>query len=239
MRSMFKWLPLIFLLTSCATKYIVPGNRFMTPETNGGMFKGQVELQQATANQLTINTANNRVDEGVLYQTVSRTGFMYATSFFDNFDLFWSHVGGGNSLLGAKFQIIGDPKAQKSQGHRLSLSAGFGGNEHETDDSAVEFKLEGSEFGLLYGYRLNEMVLPYLSLFKSKYTFTGKINGGRAELRGLQPRIDTNILALNGGLEFTVKSIVAKVEGSYQQLESTDTKERTQLIFGWTVGYAW
>lgn len=211
----------------------------MTPETNGGMFKGQIELQQANANQLTINTTNGSVDEGVFYQNVVRSGFMYATSFFENFDLFWSHIGGGNSLVGAKFQILGDPKAQKSEGHRLALSAGFGGNEHETDDGAVDFKLEGNEFGLLYGYRLNEMVLPYVALFKSKYTFSGKIVGGPSNLRGLEPRLDTNILALNGGLEFTVKSIVAKLEGSYQQLDTTDTKEQTQLIFGWTIGYAW
>ena len=236
---MLKWLPLLFLLTSCATKYIVPGNRFMTPETNGGMFKGQIELQQASANQLTINTNNNSIENGVFYENVVRSGFMYATSFFDNFDLFWSHVGGGNSLLGVKFQVIGEPKAQKSEGHRLSLSAGFGGNEHETDDGAVDFKLEGNEFGLLYGYRLNEMVLPYVSFFKSKYTFSGTIVGGPSALRGLEPRFDTNILALNGGLEFTVKAIVAKVEASYQQLDTTDTDKRTQFLFGWTVGYAW
>lgn len=236
---MLKWLPLLFFLTSCATKYIIPGNRFMTPETNGGMFKGQIELQQANANQLTINTTNGSVEDGVFYQNVTRTGFMYATSFFDNFDLFWSHVGGGNSLLGVKFQIIGEPKAQNSVGHRLSLSAGFGGNEHETDDGAVDFKLEGNEFGLLYGYRINEMVLPYVSLFKSKYTFSGKIVGGPSSLRGLEPRLDTNILAFNAGFEFTVKAIVAKFEGSYQQLDTTETKKRTQMLFGWTIGYAW
>lgn len=229
----------LFLLTSCATKYLVPGNRFMTPETNGGAFKGQIEFQQATANQLSIDTSDNTVDKGVLYEKVTRTAFMYSNSFFDNFDLYWEHMASANSIIGLKFQVVGDPRESRSEGHKIAIALGFGMNEHETDDSSVEFKLSGREVYALYGYRFNEMILTYASLAHYAYSFQGEIVGGRSELRGLEPKFETGVLNLNGGIELSVGPVLAKFEGTYQQIETSDTKDKEQLIFGWSLGYSW
>lgn len=229
----------LFFLSSCATKYLVPANRFITPETNGGVFKGQVEIQQASATQLTINTTQGSVEDGVLYETLTRTGFMYSNSFFENFDLFWIHIASGNSMLGAKFQILGGSQASKSAGHKIALAAAFGANEHETEDAAVEFKLGGRELMILYGFRINEMLLPYASLAQLHYSFMGEIVGGPASLRGLKPELETSVLAFTGGVEIDVGPVIGKIEGTYQQLTTTDTKKKEQLVFGWALGYSW
>ena len=77
---------------------MLPGNRFLTPETQGEAFRGQIEIQKTTGNEVSIDTRNNSLEEGVLYSEVSRTGFIYSNSIFNQFDLFWSHVAGANSM---------------------------------------------------------------------------------------------------------------------------------------------
>lgn len=236
-----KLLLLLSLLfqVSCATKYIVPGNRFMTPETQGGAFRGQVELQITNANQLAIDTSNGDVENGVLYEDTSRVGFLLSNSFFDSFDLFWSHVGSANSLIGAKIQFWGDPRISGSTGHKMAFALAAGGNEHETDDEAVEFELSGQEFMLLYGYRINSNVLPYANLSYAKYNFEGDIRSSDPLLNGLNPKFETTVLSLSGGVELSYDSFFAKLEGTYQQLETTDTKNKSRMIFGYSFGLNW
>lgn len=229
---------LIFLCTSCATKYLLPGNRFMTPETNGGALKGQVELQQTSATQLALNIPENEV-EGVVYETIARSGFMYSNSFFDSLDLYWSHVASANSLLGGKLQVLGGSKASKAVGHKLALAAGFGANEHESDDGAVEFKLGGNELYLLYGYRFTDIILVYSSLSRALYQFDGIYQGSIPALQGLRPKIKTSITGANGGVELSFGPFVGKLEATYQELSSTDTKKLAQFHYGWTLGYSW
>lgn len=228
---------ILFLFGSCATKYIIPGNRFITPESQGGIFHGQVEIQQTSANQLTIDTRNDSIHDGVLYDQKTRTGFLISDSIFDNFDFIWSHTGSANSLLGGKLQVLGDPRLAKTAGHKMSMVALFGGNEHETDDRSVEFDLAGQEILLIYGYRFTENVLPYLSFSRAAYDFSGKIKKG--PLNGQEPHLRTTSNALNVGVEFAHLAFFAKFETTYQQLTTTDTKGRDKFMFGYSVGYSW
>jgi hypothetical protein len=226
-------------LVSCATKYVVPGNRFITPETQGGAFRGQFEIQITKGQELTIDTSQGSIEEGVLYQEIPRTGFLYSNSFFESLDLIWSHVGSGNSMLGGKLQLIGSSRTANATGHKLALAALIGGNEHETDDESVEFNLGGQEVMLIYGYRINENVLPYAGLSRSTYKFTGIINMPGTSLNGKEPELDTTINALNGGVELSYNAFFAKIEGSYQQITTTDTKDKEGFLVGYSLGFSW
>lgn len=229
----------LYFLASCATKYIVPSNRFITPETQGGALRGQFEFQQTKSNELTINTSNGNVDEGVFYSDVKRAGFLLSSSFFDQFDLFWSHAGGANSMLGGKFQFLGASRSAKGAGHKMSLAAAFGGNEHETDDKSVEFELSGKELLILYGYRFNEHILPYTSFSYATYDFSGKIHSSDPVLNGLEPSLTTTALSLSGGLELAFDVVFAKLEGTYQQLSTKQTKDRSHFSIGYSLGVSW
>ena len=232
------YLMFLFLLSSCATKYILPGNRFVTPETQGGAFNGQFELVQASANQLIINTNEGTVDNGVVYTDVVRSGFLFANSIFEKLDLIWSHTGGANSLVGAKFQPLGGSKLAKAAGHKLSLGFMMGGNKHETGDETIEFELSGSEYFVVYGFRINENVLPYAGLFRSNYNFEGIIHTNNV-LNGLEPNFSSSINTLTGGIELSYEAFVMKFETGYQQISTTDTKERTRYLFGYSLGFNW
>lgn len=229
----------LYLLSGCATKYLVPGNRFITPETQGGAFRGQIELQQASATQATIDTEQGTVTEGVKYSEVDRFGFLFSNSLFDSFDLIWSHTGGSTSMLGGKLQFLGSPRTGNGAGYKLSAAALFGGNEHETDDKSVEFELAGKEVLILYGYRVNQFVLPYSSFSYASYDFSGKIKSKDPVLNGLRPETNTKTMGLSAGLEITLDSFFGKLEATYQQLSTTDTKERSELLLGYSLGFSW
>lgn len=230
-------LAILLFLTSCATKYIVPGNRFITPETQGDAFRGSIEIQQNQSSHLKIDTSDRKVDNGVIYDPVTRTGFMASNSIFDQFDILWTHTGGSNSLIGGKFQFLGESRVAKAAGHKGSLAILFGGNEHESDDENFEFELTGREYLLLYGYRINETILPYMSLSLANYSFNGKITSG--SLKGLEPEYATNSKALNTGFEFSFDAFFAKLEATYQQLETDDTKKKERFVFGYSLGLSW
>ena len=229
----------LFVQVGCATKYMLPTNRFITPESQGGAFRGQIEVQKTTGNELSIDTSNNTVDEGVLYSQVSRTGFLLSNSLFNQFDLFWSHVAGANSMLGGKFQFMGESRTAKSVGHKMSLAAAIGSNEHETDDGVVEFTLGGQEYMLIYGYRFLEEIMAYTSVSQANYIFDGRINSKNAQLDGLRPKFNTRIISFSGGVEASVDPVFAKLEFTYQSLNSEKTKNRTHYITGLSVGVSW
>lgn len=236
MKILYLWI--LLFLSSCATKYLVPGNRFITPESQGQALRGSIELQQTGANLLKINTANGTVDDGVIYEDVTRTGFLFSNSLFNQFDILWSHTGGANSMLGGKFQFFGEPRVAKATGHKASIAVMFGGNEHESDDESIEFELTGREYLALYGYRFSENILPYASLSLASYNFSGTIRTNNA-LNGLEPKFVTESRAVNAGVEFSVDAFFAKIEATYQQLKTDDTKDRERFVIGYSVGLNW
>ena len=230
----------LFLQVSCASKYIIPGNRFVTPESQGGVFRSSFEFQQTSASQLTADVSKGSVDEGVLYSDVKRSGFLFSSSLMEQIDFFWNHTGSANSIFGLKYQFMGAPRTANGTGHKMAFSAGIGGNEYETDGSdSVLYTLSVQEFQLLYGYRLSEFVLLYSNLSYGKYKFNGEIDSRDATLDGLMPIYETKSYALLGGCELTLGSFLAKLEAGYQQLATTDTKDRTGLLFGYSIGISW
>lgn len=238
MKFIILLLPLLFV--SCATKYVIPGNRFITPETQGGALRGQIELQQTGATIATINTNNGTVDDGVFYSESQRTGYLLSNSLFNAFDLVWSHTGSGNSMIGGKLQFVGNSRTEKGTGHKAALAVLFGDNDHETDGSnSVEFEMQGREYLLLYGYRFSPAVFPYLSLSHAAYDFTGKIKSSTPSINGLEPRMETTATGISVGTEFTLDMFFAKVESTYQQLKTSDTNQKTRFMFGYSIGLNW
>jgi hypothetical protein len=236
--KLFDFIILVFL-SGCATKYILPGNRFITPETQGSIFLGQIEYQQAGANQLIIDTSNGTVDAGVLYEDVIRSGFLMSNSLFDSFDFVWSHTGGGNSMLGGKLQFLGGSRSGNAAGHKGSLAILAGGNDYETDDKTIKFNLGGTEYLALYGFRLNPAVLTYSSFSYATYEFKGIINSSDPTLDGLTPGLQSQLFTLSGGLELTYSPFITKLEASYQQLQTSDSKDKSSFIFGYSFGFNW
>lgn len=232
---------LLILQVGCATKYIIPGNRFVTPESQGGAFESSFEFQQTDAQQLTADVSNGTVKDGVLYSPVDRSGFLFQTSFVEQIDFLWNHTGSGNSMFGLKFQVLGASRLAKGTGHKAAIGAAFGGNEHETKGSnSVLFNLQGQEFLFMYGYRFSEFLLLYSNLVHSRYNFEGEISSSDPAIDGLKPSYETKTTALLGGTEITIfERFLAKLEAGYQQLQTTDTKDEMAFLVGYSIGFTW
>jgi hypothetical protein len=230
---------LLFFFVGCATKYIVPTNRFFTPESQGGIFSGQVEYQNTQAHQLAVLVDGGNVDQGVIYSTVARGGYSFSTSFTESLDLVWSHLAGGNSLGGIKVQFLGSSRSSKGAGHKLSGLALLGSNEYETSDKSIVFTLSAQEFVLLYGYRISEIVFPYVSLNRANYNFQGTISSSDPDLNGKQPSYETMAIGINGGVELDWNSFFLKTEASYQMIETNETPNMNSFNYGFSFGAYW
>lgn len=211
----------------------------MTPESEGGAFNSRFEFQLAQGNQLTADLSNGSVEDGVLNQQISRSGYLFSTSFFEQFDFFWSHTGSANSLFGGKFQFLG-PSRKGGAGHKMAITAALGGNEHEIEGSTnVKFELTGQEFQLLYGYRFSEYVLLYTNLSYSTYNFSAIVDSIDIIIDGLEPKYQTNIYAIYAGMEIDLGPFFGKAECGYQQLQTTYTKTEAHFIYGYSFGLSW
>lgn len=230
---------LLGLVSSCATRYILPGNRFMTPETQGEALRGQVEIQQGNANRLSVDTSEGTVTNGVVYHDIQRTSYQASNSLFDPFDIYWAHTSSANGIFGAKFQILGGSRVSKSAGHKLAIAAGIGENKHKNQDKTVNFNLRAQENYLIYGYRFTEMFMLYANASYSKYAFDGKIKSTDPALNNALPSYKTGVLAQSAGLEVSFHPFVSKLELTYQQLETEDTSQRNRFIFGYSLGVVW
>ncbi len=230
---------ILLFLSGCATKYILPGNRFVTPETQGSIFRGQMEFQQTGATQLTIDTSNGTVDDGVLYDKVIRSGFLMSNSLMDIVDFVWSHTGGSASMLGGKIQFVGGSRSQNSAGPKASVAVLAGGNDYETDDKEIKFNLGGTEYLLLYGFRFNPAILTYSSFSYATYDFKGTINSSDPTLDGLRPELQSKLMTLSGGLELTYSPFISKLEASYQKLQTSDSADQSSFLFGYSFGFNW
>lgn len=208
----------------------------MTPETQGGYLKGQVEIQQTTANLVKVKTAYGTVTDGVSYNNSSRTGYLLSASLLEMLDFYWSHTGSANSLLGAKVQLYG--AARGGTGHKVAAAAAFGGNDHEMD-SGTKFNLSAQELSLIYGYRIAPYAMPYANFSHARFSYESKIKAPGSAVNGKEPSYETTVNSLNTGVEFGLGSIVSKLECSYQKLNSDRTKDRTRLVFGYSIGFAW
>lgn len=232
-----KNVPLLFLslfVTSCATRFILPSQRFLSPEVQGGGFKSSIEMHQTTAHHVKLVGDDEGIN-GVQYDELTRTGYQFSTGLFDQFDLVWSHVGSANSLIGGKFQALGGDRS--GSGTKLSFAYLVGGNKHETDNKDVKFTLNAQEFWALYGLRLNPFFMPYASLGYGKYNYKAQIKKGYYQ--GERPRIKTDLYFLMVGGELNFEGFIFKLETGTQLLESSKTKDKWAYRTGFSVGYGW
>lgn len=224
-----------FVISGCASRYLLPGPRLITPEAQGGDFKTSIELSKTTGHLLKLKGGYEYI-EGVAYSDLPRTGYQLSTGLFERFDFIWSHQASANSLVGGKYQMLGSTRGGGT-GSKLALAYLVGGNEHESDAKDIEFKLNAQEFWAIYGYRLNPMFMPYSSLSFGKYNYKAQIK--RGYYQGEKPRIHSDLYSWMIGGELNIEGFFLKLETGFQLLESTKTRDKWASRTGFSAGYSW
>jgi hypothetical protein len=230
---------ILMLLGGCATRYVVPTNRFITPETQGGFFRGQFEVQYTQGQEFIPKLNTGNLKAGADKRRIPRTGLLLSNSFADSFDLIWSHMGGSTSMIGGKVQFLGGSRSSNTTGNKLGLAFLLGGNEHQTPYKTEVRTLNSQEILVLYGYRLDAIFMPYASLSMATYKYQSELSFPSPELFGKTFKSTTAIKGLNIGTEADWQVFFVKLELSYQQMTTSNTSKETVFSYGFSGGLNW
>lgn len=230
---------LLFISSGCATKYVLPGNRFISPESVGGGLKVQAEIQQEAAKLATLDVSGGQTNNRLQYSDQTRMGYFFGISLFEQMDFIWYQAASSVSFIGTRIQLIGGSKTSRTAGHKLSITAAIGGNEHEIDsgDPKIEFDMAGQDFSIIHGYRINEYVMFYDTLSLTNISFDGTLKSKDPLFDGLEVNSSVKMMGVYAGIELSYNQLMAKLECGYQSIEAKHTPNRSGVRIGYAFGY--
>jgi hypothetical protein len=247
----------VTLLTpACATKFYLPGNRFITPESSGGLFKGDVKLSALGVTQVQVSNSMTSTAPDLTPVLIknSSLGLGGQMGLFENFDVYLNGVMGGPGYAGVKVQLLGDPAAT-AKASNFSLSVAGGGAFSNTKLSSSEndvqgesiLKYSGWEAMVLLGYRPSDILLlyggPFQSVVNADVTLKRTQNNvtsvtaepnGSGEMRGVTA-------GLRFGQNFFLNLEVSATETAWTRHQPSKlvTEKFTDTAFGAALGGSW
>lgn len=175
MKKLF--LVLAFLQVGCASKFYIPGNRFLIPESGGDWLKGDLKVGGVGVTQVQvaddITSASPNLNPELIKNSSVSVGLQLGL--LSRLDAYYNNVSGAADIVGLKVQLLGDSNltakannfsfalAGGAQFRTVSTSLDSGGN-----SSTSKIKLSGYEAMALIGFRLSDNVLFYTNPFVNK-----------------------------------------------------------------------
>lgn len=184
----------VLFFSSCSTqlKYEMNNVKFLTPETKGKLFKGDVGLGLLQTHKVVLTEA---LDALIFSSTTTRDvnnvengsdlDLLFNFGILDRLDFYT--VGG---KLGLKYQFLGGTQLEKTDDYKLALAIAYG-NESPDSESVVytnnnsartystEVKVESEEVALIFGRRTTPVHLYYTTLFYDRYEYDGKLSSNQ------------------------------------------------------------
>ncbi len=162
---------LMLSLSSCAISYVMPDNRFESPETRAKKGGAYLKAGAGLGKDVELTPDFSQIAINTERPIITRSGFVTAGgayAFDERFDLGASYVSDLGFMLKGKYQILGTGKEEKD--FKLALSLHVGGGSETKEESSNTFtkaELDNKFVGgdLILGYRINSTVLPYTSFF--------------------------------------------------------------------------
>lgn len=223
-------LQILLMATGCATKLRTPLNRMISPESVGGAMNPEFELSSQVQQEGKVDI-NASEPFPLKFSDQRAMGYYGALSLAESVDVFWNHTASAPSIVGLKWQFIGGSLRQAGAGNSMAITAGFGGNEHEIDDSPkVEFESSGTDFSLIHGYWFTPNLQVFETLALSKYTFEGKV-AGRGDFKD-----EGTMMTAAGGAAFVLRPYRLKVEVAYTQADWSESGKENYLSWAFGLG---
>lgn len=256
MKNIFALLFCSVVLSACATKFYIPGNRFLSPESSGGFghgdFKtgaiGVTDVQVASDMTVTSPDLTPKMNKNSSLSAGGQFGL------FEKFDLYLTGVMGGPNFVGVKYQLLGDPAAAaKAENLSLSLAGGAAFSNSLVKSSSGDVQSEskinfsGWEALLLLGYRPMDSILLYAGPFQtvvnadvaikrtqSNVTTVTAEPDGSGEMRGL-------IGGVRFGQNFFFSAELSATETTWTRQQPTRyvTDKFTDTALGAVIGGTW
>lgn len=257
MKNQFFLILSLFILVSCSTelKYKMSNHKFLTPETKGKFLKGDIALAYQQSQKVVLATAYDHIIFN-LPATVNTNSSMDRTgevnlpitlgllSLLDFYTL--------DSSYGLKFQFWGSPEMERTLGWKAAIALAYG---YEHNDSSgltytsgnnsrsynTDIKVKNYDVSLIFGKRLTETFLLYLSLMRDYYNYSGSLTSTQFS------NINVSGHSINQGAVLGAHLIESnskrpfffKLEGGVVDGQLDSRNSRTAATFGGDVGWSW
>lgn len=253
---MKKIIPLLFILTSCASYIHTPQNRMISPEAQGKTFSGSIDLRLATTKQdrwsFTDNNPNKPFDgEAEVYKIsgmidlglVNRLDFVYLDY------LSGTTVG----IYGMKIQLLGKTRDEAKKGNfSLSLFGGYGANKDSTNDDGdasqnwasniekLSYRIEHHDVGIIMGYRWADQLLQYVNAYYFHEKARGKVTTDGNILDEAKFKSTQNgMIYSTGAIQDLGANWFLKFDFSHMTSKWSSTRGSTSNAFNGGIGVHW
>lgn len=247
---------LLLLLTaaSCSSYLRTTAAKMISPEANGGFFRGTVDVrfENVQAYQLDFkNSTTQKLDDIGEFGAINLYADLGILSRLDLYlhpDILLTPP-----VFGLKYQILGEPRRFAKQGNfSLSLAAGIGQRSDSKssnlddfdafDGSIKEIDLDQShtEFGLIVGYRWTNWLLHYGNIFLMKEEAKGTVTNDSGSIVDKDFKYkNSSTLASTGFMIYFAEHFHLKLDYTYLVTDWDYTAAQTSHVMNGGIGFHW
>ena len=226
----------------------------MSPEAQGGLGNGSLELRAQTNKRDQLNFANDSTKNAI-----DRAGTPYAMGMMGELGLLRRldvyiipSLIVSPTIYGLKYQFIGSPKKEAKRGNfSTSLIVGLGKRTEENiDDDDISDFLEGNvedlevktnhkDIGLILGYRWSEKFLHYVNAIYIHEQVDGKVTSDSGTLNETKYKFYQDGMIYSSGFIFYFGSAHLKLDYSHFVSDWSRTEKQTVNTANFALGFNW
>jgi hypothetical protein len=250
----------VLFFSSCGSTIGVrsPLNSFISPEASSTSLKGEINgfFSSASRNNLEIDTSSNTINDTVTRDTEAQDtiGLNATLGLIERLDLVGVSSGGKTpTMLGLRYQLLGETKAKASKGnHSLSIIALYGNQEsiQENDEAleltardeeaTAEVEIATTDIRLVYGYRFQDKKMIYGGLSSVTIKYDALFESDNAAFDGQEFSGGAKAIGAHLGIALYAKQAFhMKVEAAGQKIKWEKHKEQTIGVVLASVGLFW
>lgn len=249
---MTKILITLLFVTSCSTYVRTQSTKMLSPESQGGLGKGQVELrfeaQKRDELEFGNDTTNNAVDRADTVYALSPAGEI---GFFNIVDFYVNVHTQSPSVIGLKTQLLGKGREEAKKGNfSASVIVGYGHAARESTSSTdefifnndvkeVELETQHEEVGLIFGYRWFDKFLHYANIIYQHQTLEGKVTDNSGNLNKTPFMYEQDGMIYSTGFIHYFAKAYWKVDYTNFTSDWTKTHKQTVNSLSAALGFTW
>lgn len=243
----------LFILTSCAGYVRTQSTKMISPEAHGGLGKGQIDVRVEAQARDRFNFANDSTNDPVEYQSsVYAVAPIGEVGIFKYLDVFLQPHIASPTVYGAKYQVVGDPRAKAKKGNlSASVLVGYGegyssysgGTELEDffneDIRKLAFTQQHQEAGLIVGYRWSDKFLHYANAIYQQDTVDGKVSKDTGPLQDANFDYRQDGMIYSSGFIVYFAKAQFKVDYSHAIADWSKTRKNSVNSVSTSLGFNW
>lgn len=241
-------------LTSCSSYIRTVGTRMISPETHGKLGHGSLEARMQATKYDRLDFDNDQVDNAVDRDSTPYTlGGLGELGLLRRLDIFaMPSTVITPTLLGAKFQFIGNPRLESKKGNfSTSILLAHGSKSTHSDDSdslddffsgnidKISTDIKHNEVGLIAGYRWQDKLLHYVNVNYFRMNVTGKVTTDGGGLTDKGYKLDQDGMLYSTGLIWYFAKAHVKFDYTYFTSDWTHTQKQTVNSLNAALGFDW